>query len=99
MTSHKPKAWNQWLSLAEFWYNTSFHSALQMTPFQVVYGYEPPQLTFELVAQSKVDFVDQWLKERQIMTKVLQESLRKAQNRMKQQVDKHRTDREILVGD
>ncbi|XP_060216967.1 uncharacterized protein LOC132644393 [Lycium barbarum] len=44
MTGHKPKDWNKWLSLAEFWYNSNYHTTLKMTPFKVVYGYDPPQL-------------------------------------------------------
>lgn len=51
------------------------------------------------MAQSRVAEVDQWLKERQIMAKVLQANLKKAQNRMKFFADKHRTDRELEVGD
>jgi transposase InsO family protein len=30
--------WPQWLPLAEWWYNTSYHIATRMTPFEVVYG-------------------------------------------------------------
>jgi transposase InsO family protein len=37
-----PTKWAQWLSLAEFWYNTCPHSALDgKSPFQVVYGHSP----------------------------------------------------------
>ena len=36
-----PKQWAQWLSAAEFWYNTSFHTALGCTPFKAVYGKDP----------------------------------------------------------
>ena len=36
-----PSAWSQWISLAEFWYNTSPHSATTKSPFVVLYGYEP----------------------------------------------------------
>lgn len=34
-----PKDWSKWLSLDEFWYNTSYQSALNTTPFQVLYGH------------------------------------------------------------
>ena len=36
-----PRQWFKWLPLAEYWYNTSFHSALQLSPFEVLYGHPP----------------------------------------------------------
>jgi hypothetical protein len=33
-----PNKWSSWLCLAEFWYNTTFHSALGKSPFEVLYG-------------------------------------------------------------
>ena len=35
-TSDKPKYWVKWICWAKFYYNTSFHSATQKTPFEVV---------------------------------------------------------------
>jgi hypothetical protein len=43
ITGDRPRAWVDWLSWVEYCYNTSFHSALRATPFEVVYG-RPPQL-------------------------------------------------------
>lgn len=34
--SETPQKWKPWLSQAEFWYNTSFHSALMCSPFKEV---------------------------------------------------------------
>lgn len=36
-----PHKWKDWLPLAEFWYNTSFHSSLNSSPFEVLYGHPP----------------------------------------------------------
>jgi transposase InsO family protein len=36
-----PKHWKKWLSLAEFWYNSSFHSSLGCSPFKALYKTEP----------------------------------------------------------
>lgn len=79
MSGHKPKDWHKWLSLAEYWYNSNYHTSTQSTPFKILYGYDPPQLYFELVTQSKVDEADQWLQERKIMTRILKVNLEKAQ--------------------
>lgn len=38
MTSQNPKNWSTWLGPAEWWYNTTFHTTLNTTPYQVVYG-------------------------------------------------------------
>ena len=37
VTGDRPRAWVDWLAWAEYCYNTSYHSALRATPFEVVY--------------------------------------------------------------
>jgi len=44
VTGDRPRAWVDWLSSAEYCYNTSFHTALHATPFEVVYGRPLPLL-------------------------------------------------------
>jgi hypothetical protein len=44
VTGDQPRTWVDWLSWAEYCYNTSFHIALRTTPFEVVYGRPPPLL-------------------------------------------------------
>lgn len=34
-----PQKWKAWLSLAELWYNTSYHTSLGCTPFRALYHY------------------------------------------------------------
>jgi hypothetical protein len=41
----KPKEWTRWLPWAEWWYNTTYHSATKMIPFEAVYGRPPPILS------------------------------------------------------
>jgi transposase InsO family protein len=43
-TSDRPRAWVDWLSWAEYCYNTSYHTAFRATPFEVVYGRPPTPL-------------------------------------------------------
>ena len=41
---HKLKSWGYYLPWAEYWYNTSFHTTANTTPFRIVYGRDPPSL-------------------------------------------------------
>jgi hypothetical protein len=45
MVFMEPKKWSSWLSPAEWWYNTNYHTSLQITPFKALYGYAPPMIT------------------------------------------------------
>ena len=42
--SEQPKHWPTWIPQVEFWYNTTFHSSMGTTPFEVVYGRPPPTI-------------------------------------------------------
>ncbi|XP_039003082.1 uncharacterized protein LOC120129711 [Hibiscus syriacus] len=43
---YQPRKWAKWLPQAEWWYNTTHHTALKMTPFQALYGYKPPIMPY-----------------------------------------------------
>ncbi|CAJ2638126.1 unnamed protein product [Trifolium pratense] len=99
MCSDKPTQWFKWLSLAEWWYNTNYHSSIRTTPFEVVYGQPPPiHLPYLPGAATSVS-VDRSLIAREEVIKLLQFHLLRAQNRMSQQADKHRSDRVFSIGD
>jgi hypothetical protein len=59
--SEKQHQWVQWLPLAEWWYNTSYHMATKMTPYEAVYGQRPPTVTTSLLGTSKVQSMDSML--------------------------------------
>jgi transposase InsO family protein len=57
-----PVKWAQWLSLVEFWYNTSAHSALDgKSPFQVLYGHSPRHFGLSTDDTCVVPDVEAWL--------------------------------------
>ncbi|KAD2394245.1 hypothetical protein E3N88_41222 [Mikania micrantha] len=95
MVMVRPYTWVKWVALAEWWYNTTFHSSLGMTPFEALYGFPPPLHVPYLPRDISDKEVDEVMRDRQATTILLKHSLLKAQNRMKQQADKHRTDWEF----
>jgi hypothetical protein len=89
----------QWLPLAKWWYNTSYHTATKMTPYEAVYGQQPPTITTYLPGTSKVQSIDTMLQGRTTTLAALKDNLLMAQNRMKQQEDQHRSERVFQEGD
>ncbi|KAF2303719.1 hypothetical protein GH714_021458 [Hevea brasiliensis] len=84
----KPTNLVDWLPWAEYCYNTSFHSALHTTPFQVVYGREPPKLLTYDSGSSRVDAVDKALLDRDSILVDIRQRLQQAQQCMKTYYDK-----------
>ena len=70
-----------------------------MTPFEVVYGREPSTYTTYIPSETFVAFVDQVLRDKDSMIRLLKENLHQAQSKMKKMVDKHQTKREFEVND
>ncbi|KAL0398581.1 UNVERIFIED_CONTAM: Transposon Ty3-G Gag-Pol polyprotein [Sesamum radiatum] len=99
MCHQKPKKWAQWLTLAEFWFNTNFHTGLKATPFQALYGYPPHQLIVGPYLQSHHTEVEGLIQERTKVMQLLKDNLHLAQQRMKLYADKRRSEREFEVGD
>lgn len=97
-TNAAPSKWFDFLHLAEFWYNTSCHSSLKQSPFFVLYGQAPRQLGLDPPANCSVSSLDEWLQQKSLMQALIQQHLARAQNRMKMQADKQRTERSFSVG-
>ena len=93
-----PTKWIQWLSLAEFWYNTSCHSALGRSPFEVLYGHPPRHFGLEPASAISTPDLSTWLHERELMQDLVKQHLLRARDRMKRQADKGRSERSFNVG-
>jgi hypothetical protein len=70
-----PTKWKDWLPLAEYWYNTSYHSSLNKTSFEVLYGHEPRHLGIDHITDCVIPDLDQWLQQRRFMEQLLQRHL------------------------
>lgn len=94
-----PSKWSQWLAFAEYWYNTPHHSALGKSPFEVLYGHAPRHFGITSTPVCSSGDLTQYLAERQDMTQLVRHHLLRAQQRMKAQADRNRSERHFEVGD
>ena len=70
-----------------------------MTPFEVVYGQNPPSVLSYLPGVSKVQAVDQTLTVREAILCTLKENLVMAHNHMKKQANQGHSERQFEEGD
>lgn len=94
-----PTKWSQWLSQDEFWYNTTYHSALGKIPFEVLYGHPPRHFGITSGDHSSSLKLEEWLHDRAVMSKLIQQHFLRAKQKMKAQAGKKRSVREFQVGD
>jgi hypothetical protein len=99
MVFQSPKKWNSFLSTTEWWYNTSFHTSLKITPFQALYGFQRPMITEGILPDSVGAKARDIMQTRLSAMINIKRNLQLAQERMKKNADRNRSERELTVGD
>lgn len=79
----QPQQWYKFLTWAELWYNSSYHSSIKMSPYEAVYGVKPNLLPGYNSGEANVETVDELLQLREKIHQLLKENLQRAQLRMK----------------
>jgi hypothetical protein len=80
MSFKAPKKWIEWLSTAEWWYNSSYHSTIKTSPFEALYMVTlHPKYSLE---------TQEALMTREQMIKSLRQNLAYAQHKMKKFADR-----------
>ena len=97
--SDRPHRQSEWLALVEFWFNTNFHTAIKLTPYETLYGIPPPKLIDYIFGLTKAEAMESYMSTRAQILEVLKQNLIIAQERMNFQADKHRSERSFEVGD
>lgn len=98
MCWENPKEWSQWIPLAEWWYNTIFHTSTKATPYELLYGQKPPIYSLYIPKSVVIEAVDRSFEARERMLVVLRYHLHRSVNTMKQKADSKRSDREFQLG-
>jgi len=88
-----------WLPWVELCYNTSYHTASRLTPFQAVYGREPPALLKFERGSTHVLVVKQQLIKRDQILEELKAQLLRAQAVVKKGANMKRREVKYKVGD
>ncbi|GKB20453.1 ty3-gypsy retrotransposon protein [Tanacetum coccineum] len=96
---NEPATWERYLYLAEFSYNTSHHSTINMTPFKALYGRNVTSIHNYVQGTSATHSIDQTLLEHARIIDLLKAAISKSQERMIKQANKKRIDKEFAVGD
>lgn len=97
--SDSPRQWLQYLHLAEYWYNSSFQSAIRMSSFEALYRRPPPSVRSYVAGSMAVATLDESLVQRRQMLSLIRDNLAQAQLRMRSLANNHHQDRSFQIGD
>ncbi|KAE8821218.1 putative polyprotein [Hordeum vulgare] len=99
VTGDRPRAWVDWLAWTEYCYNTSYHSALRTTPFEVVYGRPPPAMLPYEPGTARSETAGDLLRTRDDILAEARQRLLQAQQLARKYYDAHHREAEFAVGD
>ncbi|KAL0561655.1 hypothetical protein IC582_002095 [Cucumis melo] len=92
-------SWDSQLPLVEFAYNNSYHSSIEMAPYEALYGRRcRTSVCWDEVGERKLMGLE-LVRSTTENVKVIKEKLKMAQDRQKHYADKQRKDLEFEVGD
>jgi hypothetical protein len=96
---HYGTSWDKYLALAEFSYNNSYQSSLQMSPFEALYGRicRTP-LSWSETGERKIFGLD-LVVEAEDRVRIIQTNLKAAQSRQKSYADRRRKPLQFQIGD
>ncbi|XP_058726825.1 uncharacterized protein LOC131598218 [Vicia villosa] len=92
-------SWKDHLPLVEFAYNNSYHASLGMAPYEALYGRKCRSFVCWAEVGEKSILGPEIIRETTEKVKVIQDNLKKAQDRQKNYADKRRRPLEFEVGD
>jgi hypothetical protein len=96
---HYGASWDKYLALAEFSYNNSYQSSLQMAPFEALYGRRcRTPLSWSETGERKI-FGPDLVVEAEDKVKAIQANLKAAQSRQKSYADQRRKPLQFQVED
>jgi hypothetical protein len=71
----KHRTWVRWLHMGEYCYNMTYHMSIQMSPFQVLYGYNTPSFLETVFADSRALRSKEWIEESQRILQEVKENI------------------------
>ena len=97
--THSHRVWNEYLGLAEFSYNSTYHSTIDMSPFEADIGFIPPMDVMGILESKNVIPIDNFLTFQQERLKWAKEKMSDAQARAQKIYNQHRPLQEFKIKD
>lgn len=94
----QPHKWLEWISWAEFSYNTTIHSSTKVTPFEAVYDVPTPNLLAYTPGTSRVQIVNDYLRDHDKILRDLCRNHLRAQDRKKSHANQKQHEVTFEVG-
>jgi hypothetical protein len=94
-----PKRWCRWIPMAEFWYNSSYHTTLGCSPFKALYKIEPNFGAMPNLSVASDSAAHDIALEYQAQNELLRAQLVRAQQRMKSYANRNRVERQFATGE
>lgn len=86
------------LPLAKFCYNSSYHSAMGMSPFEALYGKLTPSIASHVPSVTKISLLEELLSQKKEILQLLKPNLIQARNRKTQLGNLKRTHKTFTEG-